>query len=303
MSDEMIKGDYEEETDELGVVGLGLSSIACEEHTDTGYRDGNAFTIHVVTVDGKPVERDTANAYYVMAEAAQRAGVQIRVVSGFRTMAEQRHLYECYTSCSCNNCNLAARPGYSNHQSGHALDLNTSAPGVLRWLDNNAGRFGFRRTVPGEAWHWERWGGGPGGGPCEDKARTVEWCNDHLGQAPDAYWTTLANAAESMPNVPDTWGQRDTANAQCMAKLACRYSEWRAGDEDGARAGMYQLHRDDFPYGDATFYLYRNGGADPAGLDHTARFWQSYAAYRHVLRHGYANPCEAWTAERQTGEW
>ncbi len=69
-------------------------------------------------------------------------------------------------NCNCNNCNRAARPGTSNHQSGHALDLNTSAPGVLSWLNANGARFGFSRTVPSEAWHWEWWGGGPGGGPC-----------------------------------------------------------------------------------------------------------------------------------------
>jgi hypothetical protein len=143
-----------------------LSSISCAEHTETGYRNGVAFAITVVTVDGLPVEHETADAYYVMAEAASRAGVQLHVVSGFRTMAEQEHLYYCYTSCSCNSCNLAARPGYSNHQSGHALDLNTSSTGVYAWLEAHGASFGFNRTVPSEAWHWEWWGGGPGGGPC-----------------------------------------------------------------------------------------------------------------------------------------
>ncbi len=143
-----------------------LSSISCGAHTDTGYRSGSAFTITVVTVDGHPVERATANAYYVMAQAASRDGVEIRIVSGFRTMAEQQHLYYCYTSCSCNSCNLAARPGYSNHQSGHALDLNTSSGGVYAWLNAHGAHYGFSRTVPSEAWHWEWWGGGPGGGPC-----------------------------------------------------------------------------------------------------------------------------------------
>jgi hypothetical protein len=52
-----------------------LSSIDCTESTDTGYSSGNAFTITVVTVDGKKVEKDTANAYYVMAQAAANAGV------------------------------------------------------------------------------------------------------------------------------------------------------------------------------------------------------------------------------------
>jgi LAS superfamily LD-carboxypeptidase LdcB len=28
-------------------------------------------------------------------------------------------------------------------------------PGVLEWPDDNARRFGFRRTVRAEPWHWE----------------------------------------------------------------------------------------------------------------------------------------------------
>ncbi|MEW5852008.1 MAG: carboxypeptidase regulatory-like domain-containing protein [Myxococcota bacterium] len=142
--------------------------IDCSERSDTGYRNGQSFAITVVTVDGKPVEKRTANAYYVMQQAAAQDGVSIRIVSGFRTMDQQEYLYGCYVNCNCNNCNLAARPGYSNHQSGHALDLNTSTGGVLNWLNNHGAAYGFERTVPSENWHWEWWGGGPGGGPCDD---------------------------------------------------------------------------------------------------------------------------------------
>ncbi len=151
-----------DEQDNLDEQGL----YSCSERSDTGYRSGSSFPIKVVTVDGRPVERDTANAYIVMQEAARKAGVTIRIVSGFRTNSEQQYFYNCYVNCSCNGCHLAARPGYSNHQSGHALDLNTSSPGVYSWLSRNGGRFGFRETVAGEPWHWEWWGGGPGGGPC-----------------------------------------------------------------------------------------------------------------------------------------
>src|SRR5688572_17720528 len=101
-----------------------------------------------------------------MQQAAAADGVSIAIVSGFRTMDQQEYFYACYVNCNCNNCNLAARPGYSNHQSGHALDLNTSANGVLNWLNNNAAAYGFMRTVSSEPWHWEWWGGGPGGGVC-----------------------------------------------------------------------------------------------------------------------------------------
>lgn len=139
----------------------------CSERSDTGYRRGSSFAISVVTVDGRPVERSTANAYIALQEAAAHDGVDVRIVSGFRTMAEQEYFYGCYTNCNCNGCNLAARPGHSNHQSGHALDLNTSTGGVLTWLNNNGARFGFSRTVPSEAWHWEWWGAASDHiGPC-----------------------------------------------------------------------------------------------------------------------------------------
>jgi hypothetical protein len=166
-------GDLEPEAEDapegINSIQQSLSTIDCKETTDTGYVSGNPFTITLVTVDGHKVQKNTANAYYVMAQAASAAGVNIKIVSGFRTNAEQTYFYNCYINCNCNSCNLAAKPGYSNHQSGHALDLNTSASGVLSWLNSHGATYGFKRTVSSEAWHWEWWNGGPGGGPCVDK--------------------------------------------------------------------------------------------------------------------------------------
>lgn len=119
----------------------------------TGYSGGRAMRICTTTVNGKPVEVGTAKAFVRMRDAAKRDGVNIVVVSGFRTMAKQRELYRLYKA---GRGNLAAPPGYSNHQSGHALDLNTKARGVYAWLSRNGASYGFRRTVPSEAWHWER---------------------------------------------------------------------------------------------------------------------------------------------------
>jgi D-alanyl-D-alanine carboxypeptidase len=123
----------------------------------TGYRAGKAFSICVTPIDGKLVEVNTARVFLKMRAAAKARGVAVRIVSGFRTMEQQKYLYNCYLTKKCNNGNLAARPGYSNHQSGHALDLNTSAGGVYTFLANRGSAYGFRRTVPSERWHWERW--------------------------------------------------------------------------------------------------------------------------------------------------
>jgi len=145
---------------------VAQASVDCTESTDTGYVSGDPFAITLVVADGSPVEINTANAYALMQTQAASDGVTITIVSGFRTWAEQDYLYGCYVNCNCNGCNLAAPPGYSNHESGHALDLNTADAGVLSWLNAHGSAFGFSRTVPSEDWHWEWWGGGPGGGPC-----------------------------------------------------------------------------------------------------------------------------------------
>lgn len=212
-------GQEDEVDPSLGVVSFALSSIDCAESTNTGYDNGKAFAITVVHVDGEPVEVATANAYYVMAQAAEAAGVHIKIVSGFRTYAEQQYLYNCYVNCNCNSCNLAAKPGYSNHQSGHALDLNTSTASVLNWLNAHGGAYGFKRTVPSEAWHWEWWGGGPGGGPCGNRpptgwldAATCEaasgWAQDpnDPGRAIDVHVYYGGPAGSGSPGIPTNAG-------------------------------------------------------------------------------------------------
>jgi hypothetical protein len=131
-----------------------ITSDNVPEGPAQGYVEGRPIRITVTRLDGKPVERHTAAAYRRMYDAASRDNVRLRIVSGFRTMEHQQALYRAWRRGAGN---LAAVPGHSNHQSGHALDLNTSSPGVLRWLERNARRFGFRRTVPTEPWHWEWW--------------------------------------------------------------------------------------------------------------------------------------------------
>lgn len=153
-------GEDEEQAPELdgreaeaAAVGVDCSN----RRSDTGYKSGSAFAITVVDADNKPVELATASAYARMQKAAAAAGVHIRVVSGFRTMSQQKYLYNCYLTKSCNGGNLAAKPGYSNHQSGHALDLNARDPAVGAWLRAHAHEYGFRNTIASEPWHWEYW--------------------------------------------------------------------------------------------------------------------------------------------------
>ena len=125
-----------------------------------GYVNGRPHDIRVVTVDGYQVERSTAAAFAKMRKAAARDGITIPLNSGFRTNARQAELYNGYIR-GLPGYNPANPPGYSNHQSGAALDLGVQTAGdsvgvgsVYNWLARNAGRFGFQR-IASEAWHWE----------------------------------------------------------------------------------------------------------------------------------------------------
>jgi LAS superfamily LD-carboxypeptidase LdcB len=96
-----------------------------------------------------------------MAAAARKAGIELAIRSGFRSHEKQKQLYREYKK---GWGNLAAKPGYSNHQNGKAVDIYIDDYRVYEWLRANAKKFGFKRTVRREAWHWEYIRGGRGGG-------------------------------------------------------------------------------------------------------------------------------------------
>ncbi|KAI8832551.1 hypothetical protein BC829DRAFT_89324 [Chytridium lagenaria] len=98
-------------------------------------------------IDGKDVVVETACELLKMKQQASSDGINIRINSGFRTNAKQAELFSCFQTKACNNGNLAARPGFSNHQNGIALDINVVDNAVFRWLSDNAAKFGFVRTV------------------------------------------------------------------------------------------------------------------------------------------------------------
>lgn len=126
---------------------------AADEHARAakGYRGGRPFTLRVVEIDGHDVERSTARAFRAMQRAAAAKGITLRVRSGFRTQERQTELYRAWRR---GVGNPAARPGYSNHQAGRALDL-VLDPQAYTWLQANARAHGFVRTVRSEPWHWE----------------------------------------------------------------------------------------------------------------------------------------------------
>lgn len=120
----------------------------------TGYVNGRAQQITVAPVgNGKYMRSDAAASFNKMKAAARRAGVSLPMVSGFRTMSQQKALYAAYRA---GRGNLAARPGYSNHQGGLSADIGVGSYSsrAYKWLARNARQYGFVNDVRGEPWHW-----------------------------------------------------------------------------------------------------------------------------------------------------
>jgi|GEM_PF-1209263 len=103
---------------------------------------------------GEHLRHDAASSFEQMYSEARGAGLWLWVISGHRSWAEQKYLYRLYRKGLGAR---AARPGRSNHQRGTAVDISVGSihTRTYEWLAANACRFGYKRTVRSEPWHWE----------------------------------------------------------------------------------------------------------------------------------------------------
>lgn len=118
---------------------------------------------------------DAARAWLAMRDVASGDGITLQAVSAFRTHDYQaaivRNKLARGTPLDAILA-VSAAPGFSEHHSGHALDITTPGPAALEeefegseafeWLGENAAEFGFRLSYPRgnphrvayEPWHW-----------------------------------------------------------------------------------------------------------------------------------------------------
>jgi hypothetical protein len=96
---------------------------------------------------GKPMRPDVALAFDRMAAAAHADGVELLIVSAFRSDAEQAALFAQHPDPK-----WVARPGTSLHRLGTELDL--GPPSAYGWLAHNAERFHFKQRYGWEPWHY-----------------------------------------------------------------------------------------------------------------------------------------------------
>jgi len=123
--------------------------------------------------------REAAAKNYLSMDAAAKAdGVDLVVISGFRTIAEQQQLFfdisKQRNQTPAQRAKVSAPPGHSEHHTGYALDIGDGSiasanlstsfekTAAFQWLQNNAAKYGFEMSFPPnnpqgvmyEPWHW-----------------------------------------------------------------------------------------------------------------------------------------------------
>ena len=121
---------------------------------------------------------DAAEALRSMMQAAAADGVDLRVISGYRSLDLQESIFFDVASernqTAEERAQVSAPPGYSEHSTGYAVDLGDgTAPETnlsqtfeetsgFRWLQDHAARYHFVLSFPEgndqgvmyEPWHW-----------------------------------------------------------------------------------------------------------------------------------------------------
>ena len=119
------------------------------------------------------LRREAVEACIQMLQDARKAGLDIRIVSSYRTFTNQRYLYMKAIKKHGLEQDGVAKPGHSQHQLGTAIDVIGRDLQVLfkeafgetpegKWLIHNAGKYGFmipyqKENVKQTGYKYEPW--------------------------------------------------------------------------------------------------------------------------------------------------
>lgn len=129
----------------------------------------------LTTVSGATISAKAAPSFSAMLQAAAAAGAPLSVTSSFRSYSNQVSTYNYWVKINGSAASadtVSARPGYSEHQTGLAIDFSAGGCSLecfagtaqYTWMKANAAEYGFiERYMPGmtsitgyspEAWHY-----------------------------------------------------------------------------------------------------------------------------------------------------
>ena len=100
-------------------------------------------------------DAEASSQLHVMFAAAKQDGINLFVKSGYRSYVDQRIIYNGYVARDGKEMadTYSARPGHSEHQTGLAFDLNSTANSFAntpeaKWIAENSYKYGFIVRYP-----------------------------------------------------------------------------------------------------------------------------------------------------------
>ena len=145
-------------------------------HLDENYAPDDIVNFPIkYAYDNNRIRKICLDAFVDMWNAAMDDGIKFIVNSSYRDFNKQKQVYEDYKNWygETKADQQAARPGYSEHQTGLAIDIfstDNQLSGTFKdsegykWLKNNAYKYGFIERYPEgkeyltgyefESWHW-----------------------------------------------------------------------------------------------------------------------------------------------------
>lgn len=105
--------------------------------------------------DPKDLLDETKQAFRKMQNEASADGINLWIVSGYRSYNDQVIIYNNYVKISSTEeaDTYSARPGYSEHQTGYVVDLNDATSNFentkeAKWIEENCYKYGFIVRYP-----------------------------------------------------------------------------------------------------------------------------------------------------------
>lgn len=138
------------------------------------YKYSDCAKENLTEIDGKVVHNLLADAFKRMQADAKADGINLNIVSAFRSVEYQKTIFPCKFK---NNTpteeefiarlKYSAPAGFSEHHTGLAIDINSLEEDFAdtkeyKWLQEHASEYGFEMSFPQnnkqglgfEPWHW-----------------------------------------------------------------------------------------------------------------------------------------------------
>lgn len=113
---------------------------------------------NLIETEGLIINKEAYEAYKLMQKKMMEENLKIRIISAYRTYDYQENLYNNYLKKEKQSIvdTYSARPGYSEHHTGLAIDVDNGQLGYnkfyltkeFQWMQDNAHKYGFILRYP-----------------------------------------------------------------------------------------------------------------------------------------------------------